>query len=241
MKDIAVVVSGVRAYLDENNTAWINLEDATRGLGFIEVKNGVEYVRWRTIREYLRQFNFSQEVAKNNFIPENIFYRLAMKAKNETAEKFQSLVADEIIPAILKTGSYSVKSESREELIARALIASQSLVDELKGQVAVMTPKARIYDKIIDTENLIPWRVACKLIRWATGTMIKENKLREYLLNIGWIYQKSYAKYEPYTSTIDNGYMTIRMEACKDGVLRECNCFTMRGIRQIIEKFDIQF
>ena len=40
--------------------------------------------------------------------PENIFYRLAMKAKNETAEKFQALVADEIIPSIRKTGSYSV-------------------------------------------------------------------------------------------------------------------------------------
>jgi len=28
-------------------------------------------------------------------IPENIFYRLAMKAKNEAGEKFQALVADE--------------------------------------------------------------------------------------------------------------------------------------------------
>lgn len=40
------------------------------------------------------------------FIPENIFYRLAMKAKNETAEKFQAKVADEIIPTIRRTGGY---------------------------------------------------------------------------------------------------------------------------------------
>ena len=31
-----------------------------------------------------------------------------MKAKNETAEKFQALVADEILPAIRKTGYYSM-------------------------------------------------------------------------------------------------------------------------------------
>ena len=31
-----------------------------------------------------------------------------MKAKNEVAEKFQAKVADEIIPSIRKTGSYSV-------------------------------------------------------------------------------------------------------------------------------------
>ncbi len=44
--------------------------------------------------------------AHDDFIPENIFYRLTMKAKNETAEKFQAKVADEIIPSIRKTGGY---------------------------------------------------------------------------------------------------------------------------------------
>ena len=29
---------------------------------------------------------------KPEFIPENIFYRLAMKAKNEVAEKFQAML-----------------------------------------------------------------------------------------------------------------------------------------------------
>ncbi len=75
-----ITISGVRAYLDENNTAWINLEDAARGLGFIETKkdrvatSGDNYqaVRWSRVREYLRQFNFSAQVGKtdsNAFIP----------------------------------------------------------------------------------------------------------------------------------------------------------------------------
>lgn len=54
----------------------------------------------------MADIGFSQEVAKTDFIPENIFYRLAMKAKNEAAEKFQALVADEIIPTIRKHGAY---------------------------------------------------------------------------------------------------------------------------------------
>ncbi len=33
----------------------------------------------------------------DDFIPENIFYRLAMKAKNEMVEKLQAKVTDEII------------------------------------------------------------------------------------------------------------------------------------------------
>ena len=42
---------------------------------------------------YLNDFGFSPEVGKDAYIPENIFYRLAMKARNETAERFQALTA----------------------------------------------------------------------------------------------------------------------------------------------------
>lgn len=60
---------------------------------------------------------FSQLVGKE-FIPENVFYRLAMKAKNETAEAFQAKVADEILPTIRKTGSYSAKPMTAIQMLA---------------------------------------------------------------------------------------------------------------------------
>lgn len=51
-----------------------------RGLGFTQEKNGVEYVRWETVNNYLRELKFSQQVGKDTYIPENIFYRLACAA-----------------------------------------------------------------------------------------------------------------------------------------------------------------
>lgn len=99
-------ICGVDCY-EQNGVAYLRLENVARGLGFTQEKNGVEYVRWETIRAYLSDLGFSQLVGKDDFIPENIFYRLAMKAKNETAEKFQALVADEIIPSIRKNGIYA--------------------------------------------------------------------------------------------------------------------------------------
>lgn len=108
-----MLISGVSCY-EQNGTAYLKLEDVARGLGFTDSKNGVEYVRWNTVRTYLADLKFSQEVAKDDYIPENIFYRLAMKAKNETAEKFQALVADEIIPSIRRTGSYMMPKLSKE-------------------------------------------------------------------------------------------------------------------------------
>lgn len=99
-------ICGVECY-EKESIAYLKLETVARGLGFTDNSKGVEYVRWNTVRQYLKDIGFSQEVAKDDFIPENVFYRLAMKAKNETAEKFQAKVADEIIPSIRKHGIYA--------------------------------------------------------------------------------------------------------------------------------------
>lgn len=100
-------IEGVECY-EKDGVAYLKLENVARGLGFVDNSKGTEYVRWNTVRQYLGEIGFSQEVAKTDFIPENIFYRLAMKAKNETAEKFQAKVADEIIPSIRKHGMYAM-------------------------------------------------------------------------------------------------------------------------------------
>lgn len=101
-------IGGVDCY-EQDGTVYLKLEAVARGLGFTDNKDGIEYVRWARIDKYLKELNFATcgEISKRpEFIPENIFYRLAMKAKNETAEKFQALVADEIIPTIRRTGGY---------------------------------------------------------------------------------------------------------------------------------------
>jgi len=52
-----LTIETVRGYLDkETGLAYLNAEDVARGFGFVEEKNGAEYVRWRTINHYLREF-----------------------------------------------------------------------------------------------------------------------------------------------------------------------------------------
>ena len=100
-------INNVHGYLDkETGTAYLNAEDVARGFGFTENKGGVEYIRWRTVNHYLRGFGFSQDVAKDDFLPENMVYRLGFKASNEAAQKFQAVLADEVLPAIRKHGAY---------------------------------------------------------------------------------------------------------------------------------------
>ena len=116
-----ITTSGVKGFIDEKGTAWLSLEDVAKGLGFTQVKNHVEYVRWETVGKYLNDFEFSQQVGKEGFIPENIFYLLAMKASNQTAVAFQMKVASEILPSIRKTGSYSAKPISPTEALLQSV------------------------------------------------------------------------------------------------------------------------
>lgn len=105
-----LTIDGVSCY-EEDGTAYLKLEDVARGLGFTQMKSVTQYVRWDRIEGYLCEMGFPHKWGKGDYIPENIFYRLAMKAKNEVAEKFQAKVADEIIPSIRKHGFYVAGQE----------------------------------------------------------------------------------------------------------------------------------
>ncbi len=106
-------ICGVDCY-EKDGIVYLKLENVARGLGFTTIAaSGNEVVRWNTVHKYLEELgvatscNGTYRESCPNFIPENIFYRLAMKAKNEIAEKFQAKVADEIIPSIRKHGMYA--------------------------------------------------------------------------------------------------------------------------------------
>ena len=114
MDELQIVnVKGIECY-EKDGMAYLKLETVARGLGFTRDKNGKQYVMWDRVEKYLGELGFHTRVENgiptyghDDFIPENIFYRLAMKAKNETAEIFQAKVADEIIPSIRKHGMYA--------------------------------------------------------------------------------------------------------------------------------------
>lgn len=95
---------------EANGVVYLDAEQAALGLGLFETKNGKDYVLWKRVRKYL-----STEVSKGDFITEAQFYKLAFKANSKAAERFTDWVAEDVLPAIRKTGSYTVpKAKSTE-------------------------------------------------------------------------------------------------------------------------------
>jgi BRO domain-containing protein len=178
MNNNLITVNNVRGYIDENNVAWLNLEDVAYGLGFTkkDKKDGKEYIRIHSqnIKKWL--FNFGLIKSENDelpiFIREETFYRLAMKAKNEIGVTFQVLVANEILPTLRKTGSYSINSnritdkeiELREkelqERIERNKKESSELLikisESFRGLIHEQILKSKAVEILTGDKNLLP-------------------------------------------------------------------------------------
>lgn len=196
-------ISGVDCY-EKDGTAYLNLEAVARGLGFTQTKNGVEYVKWERVSAYLSELGFSPEVGKDGYIPENIFYRLAMKAKNETAEKFQALVADEIIPTIRRTGGYVANDELFiNTYIPGADEATKQLFRGLLANSRRDAPKVSYFNALIDRGNDLSFRETAKELHIGEREMIRN------LIAAGYLYRDKKQQLRPYAET-NKGYFTLK-------------------------------
>lgn len=204
-------IKGIECY-EKDGTAYLKLEAVARGLGFTDTSKGAEYVRWNTVRQYLEEIGFSQEVAKDTFIPENIFYRLAMKAKNEAAEKFQAFIADEVIPSIRKTGGYIVGQAelSPAELMAKALVVAQKTLADREARLSALTvqnqimqPKADYFDELVNRNLLTNFRETAKQLD------LPPKKFVQFLVDKKYLYRDKRGKLLPYEEK-NNGLFEVK-------------------------------
>lgn len=207
-----VLISGVSCY-EQNGTAYLKLDDVARGLGFTQPKNGLEYIRWDRVESYLAGFGFPHKWGKDDFIPENVFYRLAMKANNPVAEKFQALVADEIIPSIRKTGGYIAGQESMSdsELMAKALLVAKRQIDAKTAQIEEMTPKAVFADAVAASKTSILIGELAKILRQNGVEDMGQQRLFEWMRNNGFlIRRKATDRNMPTQRAIEQGLMEVK-------------------------------
>ena len=200
---------------------YFNAEQAAIGLGLFEKKNEKAYVRWRNVSKYL-----SQEVAKGDFITEPQFYKLAIKANNPVAEKFQDWVTSEVLPTIRKHGAY-MTSDKIDEILSdpdTIIKLATQLKTEREGRLVAeqrvneLTPKASYYDLVLQNKTLVT------ITQIAKDYGMSGQELNRKLHELGVIYRQGktwllYSKYQRTGWTQSETFMAPEADGTKKAVM----------------------
>lgn len=155
-----------------NGQVMFDAESAAIGMGITTfAKSGKNYVRWPRVNEYLGIATSGDAIKRGDFITEPQFYKLAIKANNETAERFQDWVTSEVLPSIRKHGAYLTNDKIEEILlspdtlikIATELKQERAEKLALKEENSVLLqqnnelkPKADYTDIVLSNDTLVP-------------------------------------------------------------------------------------
>ena len=129
-----------------------------------------------TIREGSRDVT-----RERTLINESGLYALIFGSTLPQAVDFKRWVTSEVLPSIRKTGSFAIP-ESREQLLARAVIEAQAAIAEQTETIRMLTPKANYVDVFVADGDLRLLRNVAKSIG------VGEERLRNALIEHQWIY-----------------------------------------------------
>ena len=206
--------------------------DVAKALGYKDTVNALkQHCRGVVKHHLIDSLGRNQEAS---FITEGDLYRLIMKSKLPSAEKFESWVMDEVLPTIRKTGVYvwTPPNMTDYEIIAAGLEASQRVIakkeEEIKFKdkqlmaqqevISELQPKADYVDMILKCQSLVLTTQIAKdygMSARAFNKLLHELGI-QYKVGDQWVL---YAKYQacgyvhstPYEYTRRGGIVGVKM------------------------------
>ena len=179
------------------------------------------------------------------FISEQNLYKVIMRSDKPQAEPFQDWVCGEVLPSIRKSGGYIATKEddTPEMIMARAiLVANETItrqkkqIEEAKKQISVLSPKAELMDRVMDTDQKIDIGQAAKILQLPFGRNTLFKKLKEkgvFFTN----------RNEPKQEYIKRGYFELKEKWIDrdnhDGFMVVKVLVTQKGLDFIAKIFDV--
>ncbi len=239
-------ISGIDCY-ERDGTAYLKLDTVARGLGFTEKKGDADYVMWRRVDKYLAEFHFGTSAERPEFIPENIFYRLAMKAKNEAAEAFQAKIADEVIPAIRKHGAYMTPEVIERTLtdpdyiiqLATTIKEERQKRKALEEKIEADAPAVRFANAIAGCDTNILVRDMAKLLK-QSGVDTGEKRFYWTLRNDGFLIKGGSDYNMPTQRAMEMGLFFVKETprfTKESGIIDRVTTVTPKGQRYFLNRY----
>ena len=119
--------------LDHDGRPMFCAKDVAAALGYKDTTNAIkQHCRGVAFHHPIKDSLGREQNAR--FITEGDMYRLIASSKLESAQRFESWVFDDVLPAIRRDGGYMVArdGETPQETMARALLIAQRAIEGIR-------------------------------------------------------------------------------------------------------------
>lgn len=215
-------------------------KDVAVALGYKDTNNA--------IKQHCRGVAFHHPITDSlgreqeaRFITEGDMYRLVASSKLESAQRFESWVFDEVLPAIRHDGGYMVaRDETPEQTMARAVLIAQRTIDRQRAEIEEMRPKALFADAVGASDGTCLVGEFAKMLR-QNGMDIGQNRLFAILREDGYLGKSGSNRNVPTQRAMDMGLFRIKETAVThaDGhvTLNRTPKLTGRGQRYFLDRY----
>jgi len=204
------------------NDPWFIGKDVASALGY---KNTRDALSRHVDNEDKRVVAFADHLGneqKTTIINESGLYSLILRSKLESAKAFKRWVTSEVLPALRKTGSYTIQQPPTHAEALRGWADEIEIREELERQLEAAQPAIEFVEYSVNTEGTFSFDQAAKLLRMKTadGRPIGRNLLVKGLFNLG-ILMKSGNHKVPKQEHVNAGRFEVKYSLYQDDQGRE--------------------
>ncbi|MCD4838137.1 phage antirepressor KilAC domain-containing protein [Neobacillus sedimentimangrovi] len=186
----------------KNDEVWFVARDICEILEHSQVSKAVE--RLDDDEKLLGTIFLSGQNRETWLINESGLYSLILTSRKPEAKQFKRWVTHEVLPTIRKTGgfvanedmfiqTYLPHADDQTKLMFRATLET---IRKQNEQIAIMQPKAKYFDALVDRNLLTNFRDTAKELE------IGPRKFIEWLLDNKFVYRDRKGKLKPYAQYV---------------------------------------
>lgn len=220
--------------------------DVAKALGYVETAKAIR-THCKGVSEMDIPSNGGIQCMK--VIPEGDIYRLIVRSKLPSAEKFERWVFDEVIPSIRKNGGYILGQEtlSDEELMAKAILVAKKkiaerdkIIEKQRLKIEADKPKTIFADAVSTSHTSILIGDLAKLI-CQNGVQTGQKRLFQWIRENGYLMKTGASYNMPMQRYIEQGLFEVKESSVQnpDGSVRVTRTTKVTGKGQLyfINKF----
>jgi prophage antirepressor-like protein len=187
--------------------------DVASALGYVDTTNAIkQHCRGVAIHHPTEDRTGRSQMMR--VIGEPDMLRLIASSRLPGAERFERWAFEEVLPTVLRTGSYSTAPALPQSYAdaLRELAATVERSEALEAANAELTPRAEAWDELASADGDYSVADAAKMLARA-GVTTGPQRLFEQLAWIKWIHRARDGKWRAYASAVDDGYLTAKPQS----------------------------